>query len=104
MRSIGQLRLVQPHPPGSSAALDALAEGLGEPGRALLARALEFAAPLYAGQALSTGEQTWAHALGLAGNLAAIGLDAPGRAAGVLFSAPKAQGDLGRLGEAFGEE
>ncbi|MBZ5586569.1 MAG: hypothetical protein LAQ30_31165 [Acidobacteriia bacterium] len=28
------------------------------PGQALVARALEFAAPLYAGQALSTGEPT----------------------------------------------
>ena len=94
MRSIGQLRLVQLGPQSGSAAPGALAEGLGEPGRALLARALEFAGPLYAGQKLSTGEPTWEHALGLAGNLAAIGLDAPGRAAGVLFAAPKALGGL----------
>jgi len=104
MRSIGQLRVVQAHPQGDTTALAALAEGLAEPGRALLARALDFAAPLYAGEKLSTGEPTLAHAMGLAGNLAAIGLDAPGRAAGVLFAVPKALGGLERLSEAFGEE
>ena len=104
MKSISQMRVVQVHPQNGSAALGALAEGLGAPGQALLARALEFAAPLYAGQALSTGEPTWQHALGLAGNLAAIGLDAPGRAAGVLFAAPKALDGAERVSEAFGEE
>src|SRR5712672_414300 len=96
--------VVQLHPQNSAAALDPLAEGL-EPGeRALLARALEFAEPLYAGQVLSTGEPSWAHALGLAANLAAIGLDAPGRAAGVLFATPKHLGSPEALGEAFGAE
>jgi GTP pyrophosphokinase len=96
--------VVQLHPQNSAAALDPVAEGLAANDRALLARALEFAEPLYAGQALSTGEPTWAHALGLAANLAAIGLDAPGRAAGVLFAAPKHLGSLDALREAFGEE
>jgi GTP pyrophosphokinase len=84
MRSVVQL-----HPQSGAAALGPLAEGLAAADRARLAQALEFAEPLYAGQLLSTGEPTWAHALGLAGNLAAIGLDAPGRIAGLLFAAPK---------------
>jgi GTP pyrophosphokinase len=96
--------VVQLHPQNSSAALGPLSEGLPAAGRLLLSRALEFAEPLYAGQALSTGEPAWAHALGLAGNLAAIGVDAPARAAGVLFFVPKALGDQERLREAFGDE
>src|SRR5438270_25611 len=57
--------VVQLHPQNSVAALEPVAEGLAAPDRALLARALEFAEPLYAGQILSTGEPTWAHALGV---------------------------------------
>ena len=85
-------------------ALGALAEGLAPAERDLVARALEFAEPLYAGQLLSTGEPTWAHALGLGAGLAAIGLDAAGRAAGLLFAAPKHLGTAERLREAFGAE
>jgi GTP pyrophosphokinase len=96
--------VVQLHPQNSAAALEPIAEGLAAPDRALLARALEFAEPLYAGKMLSTGEPTWVHALGLAGNLAAIGLDAPGRAAGLLFAAPKHLSDPEDLKSAFGEE
>jgi GTP pyrophosphokinase len=96
--------VVQLHPQSSAAALEPLAEGLAAPDRALVARALEFAEPLYAGQRLSTGEPAWAHALGLAAGLAAIGLDAPGRAAGILFAAPKYLDDAEKLGAAFGEE
>src|SRR5436189_4564186 len=59
---------------------------------------------MYAGQVLSTGEPTWSHALGLAASLASIGLDAPGRAAGVLFAAPKQLADTERLKAEFGEE
>src|SRR5436305_1274251 len=61
MRSVVQL-----HPQSGAAALGALADGLAPADRARLAQALEFAEPLYAGQVLSTGEPTWAHALGLA--------------------------------------
>jgi GTP pyrophosphokinase len=104
MKSGTQLRVVQLHPQSGAAALELLAEGLAGPERALVGRALEFAEPLYAGQVLSTGEPCWVHALGLAASLAAIGLDAPGRAAGVLFAAPKYLQDAGNLGEAFGEE
>src|SRR5256884_2946854 len=81
--------VVQLHPSSAAGALDALAEGLAAVDRARLAQALAFAEPVYAGQVLSTGEPTWPHALGLAANLAAIGLDAPGRIAGLLFAAPK---------------
>src|SRR6185503_17971321 len=84
MRSVVQL-----HPQSGAAALGALAEGLAPADRDRLAQALAFAEPLYAGQVLSTGEPTWTHALGLAGGLAAIGIDAPGRMAGILFAAPK---------------
>ena len=96
--------VVQLHPQSSAAALEPLAAGLAAPDRALLGRALEFAEPLYAGQVLSTGEPCWTHALGLAASLAAIGMDAPGRAAGVLFAAPKFLPDPDQLAAAFGEE
>jgi GTP pyrophosphokinase len=96
--------VVQLHPQNSAAALGPLAEGLAAGEQALLGRALEFAEPMYAGQVLSTGEPTWSHALGLAASLASIGLDAPGRAAGVLFAAPKHLGGVDALRERFGEE
>jgi GTP pyrophosphokinase len=96
--------VVQLHPRSGAAALEPLAAGLADADRALVARALEFAEPLYAGQVLSTGEPTWTHALGLAANLAAIGLDAPGRAGGVLFAAPKYLGGTDRIKEEFGSE
>src|SRR6185295_16979928 len=96
--------VVRLHPQSSTAALGPVAEGLSQADRALLARALDLAEPLYAGQTLSTGEPTWAHALGLAGNLAAIGLDAAGRAAGILFAAPKHVADVDKLREQFGDE
>src|ERR1700682_4528951 len=41
---------------------------------------------------------------GLAANLAAIGLDAPGRIGGLLFAAPKHLAGIDRLREQFGEE
>src|SRR2546428_6431378 len=94
--------VVQLHPQNSAAALGPLAEGLAAAERALLGRALEFAEPMYAGQVLSTGEPTWSHALGLAASLASIGLDAPGRAAGILFVAPKHLGGLDSLLVCFG--
>ncbi len=99
MVTVVQLRPQQ----DSTAALEPVAEGLAGPDRALLARALDYAEPRYAGRKLSTGEPTWAHAVGLGTNLAAIGLDAPGRAAGVLFAATK-DGDTDELKAAFGEE
>jgi GTP pyrophosphokinase len=97
--------VVQLHPQNTAtAALDPVAEGLSGEERALVARALEFAEPLYAGQTLSTGEPVWPHAVGLAANLAAIGLDPAGRAAGVLFAAPKYVGDINALQGKFGDD
>ncbi|HEX9184055.1 MAG TPA: bifunctional (p)ppGpp synthetase/guanosine-3',5'-bis(diphosphate) 3'-pyrophosphohydrolase [Burkholderiales bacterium] len=96
--------VVQLRPQGAAAALDAIAEGLGREERALLARALEFAEPLYAGQVLSTGEPVWPHAQGIAASLAAIGMDPAARAAGLLFAAPKVLGGTEKLAEAFGAE
>jgi hypothetical protein len=96
--------VVQLHPQNSAAALGSLADGLPGAERALLARALEFAEPLYAGERLSTGEPAWSHALGLAAGLAEVGMDVPGRAAGVLFAAPKYLHEPERLAREFGEE
>jgi GTP pyrophosphokinase len=96
--------VVQLHPHSSAAALEPLAEGLGAQERALVARALAFAEPLYAGKTLSTGEPVWPHALGLAAGLAAIGLDAEARAAGVLFAALKYLEDPQSLERRFGAE
>jgi GTP pyrophosphokinase len=96
--------VVQLHPSSGAAALGALAEGLEGGERELVARALEFAEPLYAGYTLQTGEPTWMHALGLAASLAAINLDATGRAAGILFAAPRRLGDAEKLRERFGAE
>src|SRR5438128_2296011 len=98
MRSVVQL-----HPQSGPAALGPLAEGLSPADRARLAEALDFAEPLYAGQLLSTGESTWAHALGLTANLAAIGVDTVGRMGGLLFAAPK-HVELDKLTATFGPE
>jgi GTP pyrophosphokinase len=96
--------VVQLHPQSAAAALGTLAEGLAPADRTLLSRALEFAEPLYAGRVLSTGEPTWNHALGLGASLASIGLDAAGRAAGILFAAPKHLDGIDKLRESFGAE
>ena len=86
------------------ALLDSLGRDLAPPDREVLARALDFAEPLYSGQTLSTGEQVWPHALGLAASLASIGMDAASRASGILFAAPKYVSKPGDLRERFGAE
>src|SRR6185436_16568560 len=96
--------VVQFHPQSSAAALEPIAAGVSGEGRTLIARALEFAEPLYAGQVLSTGEPVWPHALGLGASLAAVGIDPAARAAGVLFAAPKHLGGVDRLHQQFGAE
>src|ERR1051325_10093850 len=101
MRS-ANLPAAPPQPLDSAAALEPVADGLAGEERALVQRALEYAEPLYRTQNLSTGEPTWAHALGLGANLAAIGLDAAGRAAGILFAAPKHLQDADELAARFG--
>ena len=99
-----------PGRPGQSgvAALDSVVEGLtaglAASERALVAEALEFAEPLYAGQTLSTGEAVWPHALGLAAGLASIGMDPVARAAGILFAAPKYMDGKETLEKRFGGE
>src|SRR5258706_1177059 len=103
MRS-SNLSVVQLHPRSAAAALEPLAEARATPERDLLARALESAEPLYAGRQLSTGEPAWTHSLGLAAGLAAIGMDAASRAAGVLFAAPKYLPQPDSLEQAFGED
>jgi GTP pyrophosphokinase len=96
--------VVQLHPQNGAAALEPLAEGLSAQDRGLIEQALAFAEPLYAGQRLSTGEPVWPHALGIGASLATIGMDVAGRAAGVLFAAPKHASEEGALEAAFGKE
>ena len=96
--------VVQLHPQSAAAALAPLAEGLAPQEHALVADALAFAEPLYAGQTLSTGEPAWPHALGLAAGLASIGVDPVARAAGVLFAAPKYLDGTEKIEARFGAE
>ncbi len=84
--------------------LESLGRDLALADREVLARALDFAEPLYIGQTLSTGEPVWPHALGLAASLAAIGMDSASRAAGILFAAPKFLDKVDELRERFGPE
>ncbi len=70
-------------------ALEPALAGLDAAERALVERAAAFAAPLYAGKQLGTGEPPLDHAYGLAANLAQLRLDAATRAAGLLFAAPE---------------
>ena len=89
---------------GREALLDSLGRDLALADREVLARALEFAEPLYADQVLSTGEPVWPHALGLAASLASIGMDSASRAAGIRFAAPKYLGRIDDLREQVGAE
>lgn len=91
-------------PDQRGALLDSIGQDLAQADREVLVRALEFAEPLYAGHTLSTGEAVWPHALGLAASLAAIGMDAPSRASGILFAAPKYLAKPDELREKFGAE
>ena len=72
-----------------TAVLTSLASGLGEAESAALARALEYAATLYAGRVLGTGEPVMAHALGLCEAIAGLRLDVDARMAGMLFAVPE---------------
>src|SRR5262245_4296431 len=73
---------------GPSALAPALA-GLDAAERALVEQAAAFAAPLYEGKRLGTGEPALDHAYGLAGNLAQLRIDAATRAAGLLYAVPE---------------
>src|SRR2546430_17363551 len=67
---------------------DVLNVGISDEDRSLLARALAFAADLYGGRLLGTGEPAYEHAVGTARNVAGLRLDADARAAGLLFAVP----------------
>src|SRR2546423_813976 len=67
---------------------DVLNVGISDEDRSLLARALAFAADLYGGKLLGTGEPAYDHAVGTARNVAELRLDADARAAGLLFAVP----------------
>jgi len=79
---------VQLHPQNSAAALARSPRAWRRPSRPCLAERWSSPSRCTLASCFSTGEPTWSHALGLAASLASIGLDAPGRAAGVLFAAP----------------
>ncbi len=73
----------------SASAIEPALAGLEASERGLVERALEFAAPLYEGKLLGTGEPALEHAYGLAANLAELRADAAARAAGLLFAVPE---------------
>jgi GTP pyrophosphokinase len=82
--------------------LEAALAGLDAPDRALVARAHAYAAPLYAGKRLGTGEPALDHAFGVAANLAALRLDGATRAAGLLYAVPEYVDDAdGELASRF---
>jgi GTP pyrophosphokinase len=82
---------------------DVLNAGISEEDRRALARALEFAANVYGGKLLGTGEPAYEHAVGTARNVAALRLDADARAAGLLFAVPAyLPGAEEKLKESFG--
>ncbi|MFM9968737.1 MAG: RelA/SpoT family protein [Burkholderiales bacterium] len=67
---------------------ESLSVGLAAAERALVARAFDYAAPLYEGKLLSTGESALDHAHGMCACIASLNLDGDARAAGLLFAAP----------------
>src|SRR5439155_22157300 len=67
---------------------DVLNAGISDEDQRSFARALAFAADLYGGKLLGTGEPAYEHAVGTARNAAGLRLDADARAAGVLFAVP----------------
>src|SRR5260221_202006 len=82
---------------------DVLNAGISDEDRGSLARALAFAADLYGGKLLGTGEPAYEHAVGTARNVAELRLDADARAAGLLFAVPAyLPGAEEKLKESFG--
>src|SRR5438046_3147405 len=67
---------------------DVLNAGISDEDRSSLARALAFAADLYGGKLLGTGEPAEQKAGGMGGNVAELRRDAGARAAGLLFAVP----------------
>ena len=76
-------------PAASESALAPALAGLDAADRELVERAHAFVAPVYQDRLLGTGEPALDHAFGVAANLAALRLDAPARAAGLLYAAPE---------------
>ncbi len=73
--------------------------------RAVLARAEAFVQPIYRDRTLGTTEPVLAHAIGTAGNLALLKLDAASIAAGILFAVPDYVADYkDRIEGAFGAD
>ncbi|MBN8442969.1 MAG: bifunctional (p)ppGpp synthetase/guanosine-3',5'-bis(diphosphate) 3'-pyrophosphohydrolase [Dechloromonas sp.] len=88
----------------ASPPIELLSEGLSEAERALIAEALDFAAELYDGKVLGTGEPTWTHALGSALIVASLKLDAETRIAALLFAARACRDDaIETIETRFGE-
>ncbi|MCU0895894.1 MAG: bifunctional (p)ppGpp synthetase/guanosine-3',5'-bis(diphosphate) 3'-pyrophosphohydrolase [Burkholderiales bacterium] len=87
----------------SAEVLETVAVGLDGPERDLVARALDFAAPVYAGKTLGTGEGAMQHAIGVARRLAELKLDGEARAGAILFGIPSYLDDAhGKLDQEFG--
>ena len=87
--------------------LDRLLEGLEAEHGERLREAIDFAREEYADHALSTGEDAWRHALGMALIAAALRLDGETRIAALLFSVPEYRQDRAEshamLARRFGE-
>ena len=87
----------------STETLEAVAAGLEGAERDLVARALDFAGPVYEGKTLGTGEGAMPHAIGVARRLADLKLDGEARAGAILFSIPSYLDDAhGKLDQEFG--
>jgi GTP pyrophosphokinase len=87
----------------SAEVLDTVAAGLDGAERDLVARALDFAAPVYEGNTLGTGEGAMQHAFGVARRLAELKLDGEARAGAILFGIPSYLDDAhGKLDQEFG--
>jgi GTP pyrophosphokinase len=87
----------------STETLEAVAAGLDGAERDLVARALDFAVPVYEGKTLGTGEGAMPHAVGVARRLADLKLDGEARAGAILFSVPSYLDDAhGKLDQEFG--
>ena len=67
---------------------DAITAGLSDADIALVGRAHAFAARVYDGKLLGTGEPALDHALGIAASMAGLRLDGDARIAGLLFAVP----------------
>lgn len=87
------ISLVKSVPETPDPLLEPVLAGLVAEEREFVRAAYAYAAPVYEGRKLGTGEDCMAHALALAENLAALRLDAATRAAGLLFALPEYRPD-----------